>query len=437
MKRIIVIGVGAQGSTIAKRLNEHPGVSEIICADYDRKAAEALSNSLNKATALQLDASDVDNVIRAAKGCDLIVNGLPLDFNLLVMEAALAVNASYFDMAGPMEDIGFVESYKLLFSEWHDKFKAKGLTALVGGGSSPGLANVMAREAVEKMDRCETISIFVFENVLTKRFTPFWWSPEVAFWDMAYKTFRFENGKHLTDKPFSRPIRMKLRGIDREVRMVDHEHDEPITMGLLADSVLKGVKNVEFKYGGFGVKLSELFYRMGLLSDEPVDVNGTKIVPMELILKLCPPAPKYPDELKAIINDGVVAEEAAFLVRVEGYKDENPIQIDSYAMGPGLVEAFETSGLSHEAYLTGQCASVFVKMMVDDAFTEKGVFVPEQLEADAREYCFRNLADLGVTIDETQQQKSLYARDCRKNGAKRQQHAADRAKQDTRAPSFA
>lgn len=437
MKRIIVIGVGAQGSTIAKRLNEHPGVSEIICADYDRKAAEALSNSLNKATALQLDASDVDNVIRAAKGCDLIVNGLPLDFNLPVMEAALAVNASYFDMAGPMEDIGFVESYKLLFSEWHDKFKAKGLTALVGGGSSPGLANVMAREAVEKMDRCETISIFVFENVLTKRFTPFWWSPEVAFWDMAYKTFRFENGKHLTDKPFSRPIRMKLRGIDREVRMVDHEHDEPITMGLLADSVLKGVKNVEFKYGGFGVKLSELFYRMGLLSDEPVDVNGTKIVPMELILKLCPPAPKYPDELKAIINDGVVAEEAAFLVRVEGYKDENPIQIDSYAMGPGLVEAFETSGLSHEAYLTGQCASVFVKMMVDDAFTEKGVFVPEQLEADAREYCFRNLADLGVTIDETQQQKSLYARDCRKNGAKRQQHAADRAKQDTRAPSFA
>jgi saccharopine dehydrogenase-like NADP-dependent oxidoreductase len=437
MKRIIVIGVGAQGSTIAKRMNDHPGVSEIICADYDRKAAEALSSSLSKARALQLDASDVNNVIRASKGCDLIVNGLPLDFNLLVMEAALAVNASYFDMAGPMEDIGFVESYKLLFSEWHEKFKARGLTALVGAGSSPGLANVMAREAVEKMDRCDTISIYVFENVLTKRFTPFWWSPEVAFWDMAYKTFRFENGKHVMDKPFSRPTRMKLRGIDREVRMVDHEHDEPITMGLLADKVLKGVKNVEFKYGGFGVKLSELFYRMGLLSDEPVDVNGTKIVPMDLILKLCPPAPKYPDELKAIIDDGVVAEEGAFLVRVEGYKDDNPIQIDSYAMGPGLVEAFETSGLSHEAYLTGQCASVFVKMLVDDAFTEKGVFVPEQLEADAREYCFRNLADLGVTIDETQQQKSLYSRDCCKNGAKRQQGALDRTKQDAHTRSFA
>ena len=409
MKRIIVIGVGAQGSTIAKRLNDHPGVSEIVCADYDRKAAEALSETLEKATALQLDASEVENVIAAAEGCELIVNGLPLEYNLTVMEAALAVNASYFDMAGPMEDIGFVESYKRLFTEWHEKFAAKGLTAFVGAGSSPGLANIMAREAVEKMDRCETISIYVYENVLTKRFTPFWWSPEVAFWDMAYKTFRFESGQHVTDKPFSRPIRIKLKGIDRKVRMVDHEHDEPITMGLLADSVLKGVKNVEFKYGGFGVKLSELLYRMGLLSGEPVDLDGAQVVPMELILKLCPPAPKYPQEIKSIIDDGVVAEEGAFLVRVKGYKDENPIRIDSYATAPGLVEAFETSGLSHEAYMTGQCASVFVMMMVDGAFAEKGVFVPEQLGAAAREYCFRNLAELGVTVEETLQQTMTYA----------------------------
>jgi hypothetical protein len=39
-------------------------------------------------------------------------------------------------------------------------------------------------------------------------------------------------------------------------------------------------------------------------------------------------------------------------------------------------------------------------MMVDDAFTEKGVFVPEQLQNDARQYFFRELATLGVTVDE-------------------------------------
>jgi hypothetical protein len=38
-----------------------------------------------------------------------------------------------------MESIGFVESYQLMFSEWHLKFKEKGLTALIGCGSSPGI----------------------------------------------------------------------------------------------------------------------------------------------------------------------------------------------------------------------------------------------------------------------------------------------------------
>ena len=401
MKKIIVVGVGAQGSTIAKRMDEHPEVSEIICADHDLTAAEALKNSLGKARALQLNASDVGKVIDAAQGCDLIVNGLPLEFNLIVMEAALAVNASYFDMAGPMESIGFVESYQLMFSEWHQKFKAKGLTALIGCGSSPGLANVMAREAVDKLDSCDSIRICVYEGVWTERFTPFWWSPDVALGDMAYKTFRFENGRHVTDKPFSRPVMMKLQGMDREVRLVDHEHDEPITMGLLAEEVLKGVKNVEFKYGGSSVELSELLYNMRLLSTEPVTVKGTSIVPMDVVLELCPPAPKYPEEIKAIIDEGVVRDEGAFLVRVEGQKDSAPVTIDSYVNAPGLVQSFEKSGLSHEAFLTGQCAAVFVKMMVADVFNESGLFVPEQLHADTRRYYFDELAKLGVTIDET------------------------------------
>ena len=400
MKKIAIFGVGAQGSTIARRMDEHPYVSEIICADYDSRAAGELSTSLSKASAVQLDASDVKNVIKAAEGCDVVVNGLPLEYDLIVMEAALAVNALYMDLAGPMEDIGFVESYQLIFSEWHERFKEKGLTAIVGCGSSPGLANIIARESVDKMDACDTIGIYVFEGVWTEKFTPFWWSPEVALGDMAYRTFRYENGKHIIDKPFSRPVMMKLRGIDRAVRMVDHEHDEPVTMGLLADKVLKGVKNVDFKYGGRGIELSELLFKMGLLSKEPVTVKGTRTVPMDLVLQLCPPAPKYPAEIKAIIDQGVITEEGAFLVRVHGIQDNQPVGIDCYVNAPGLVESYEKSGLSHEAYLTGQCGAVFVKMLVDEAFTEKGLFAPEQFEADARRYCFEELAKLDITVDE-------------------------------------
>ncbi len=401
MKKVLIVGVGAQGSTIARRLEEQPDVSEIICADYDSRAANELSRSLTKARALELDASDVNNVIRAAENCDLIVNGLPLEFDLIIMEAALAVNAAYMDMAGPMEDIGFVESYRLILSDWHRKFRERGLTAIVGCGSSPGLANIITRDSVEKLDTCDNIGIYVYEGVWTERFTPFWWSPEVAFKDMGYQTFRFENSRHVTDSPFSRPVMMSLKGIDRQVRLTDHEHDEPVTMGLLADEVLKGVKNVDFKYGGRGVELSELLFNMGLLSNQPVDLNGVPVVPLDLVLKLCPPAPKYPDEIKAIIDEGVVSEEGAFLVRVEGSRTEKPVRIDTYVTAPGLVESYEKSGLSHEAYLTGQCGAVFVKMLVEDVFAEKGVFVPEQFHADARRYCFEELAKMDICLDET------------------------------------
>ncbi len=94
----MVIGVGAQGSTIAKRLNEEDNVSQIICADYDLKAANELGNTLEKATAVQVDGSVVNDIVKAADNADIIVNGLPIQFNMNVMEAALTIGASYQDL---------------------------------------------------------------------------------------------------------------------------------------------------------------------------------------------------------------------------------------------------------------------------------------------------------------------------------------------------
>jgi saccharopine dehydrogenase-like NADP-dependent oxidoreductase len=59
MKKVMIIGAGARGSTIAKRLNEEENVSQIICADYDLKAAVELGKTLDKATAVKVKANDV------------------------------------------------------------------------------------------------------------------------------------------------------------------------------------------------------------------------------------------------------------------------------------------------------------------------------------------------------------------------------------------
>jgi len=46
MKRLLILGVGAQGSTVAKQMDEEPGVSEIICADHDEKAVNEMERTL-------------------------------------------------------------------------------------------------------------------------------------------------------------------------------------------------------------------------------------------------------------------------------------------------------------------------------------------------------------------------------------------------------
>lgn len=399
MKKVMVVGVGAQGSTIAKRLDEEKNVSEIICADYDEKAATNVAGQLKKAKAVQLNAKNVDEIVAAAKGCDLIVNGLAPDFNMNVMDAALEVGACYQDLAsGPVNDLDFVSAVKRVLGR-SSEFEAKGLTALVNTGSAPGMANVLTRHGVEKLDSCDKIEIFVYDDIWSKKFIPFWWSPETAFADMAAEPIAFKNGEFNKSEPFSNPKMTDFRGVG-EKRMTDHEHEEPVTMGLLANKFLKGVKEVNFRYGGPGLELAESLYKMGLLSDEKIVVKGQEIVPMDIISKLTPAAPKYADEIKAVLDEGMVSEDGVFLVSVTGKKDGKVTKVDLYCYAPGLTDAFEKAGITHESYFTGQAAFLFTKMFVNDVITTKGCFPPECLEDKEREYYLSEAAKLDIVVDE-------------------------------------
>lgn len=400
MKKVIVVGVGAQGSTIAKRLDEEANVSEVICADYDEKAAKNVAGQLKKARAVQLNAKNVDEIVAAAEGCDLIVNGLAPDFNMNVMDAALKVGACYQDLAsGPVSDTDFVSAVKRCFNR-SAEFEAKGLTALINTGSAPGMANVLTRHGVEKFDSCDRIDIFVYDEIWSKKFIPFWWSPETAFADMAAEPIVYKDGEFKRVQPFNNPQMTEFKGMSELKRMTDHEHEEPVTMGLLADKVLKGVKEVNFRYGGPGLELAESLYKMGLLSDDTLNVKGTDIVPMDIISRLTPPAPKYADEIKAVLDEGMVSEDGVFLVRVTGKIDGRTSQVDLYCYAPGLTDAFEKAGITHESYFTGQAAFLFTKMFVNDVITTKGCFPPECLEDKEREYYLSEAAKLDILVDE-------------------------------------
>ena len=395
MMKVLVLGNGAQGSVVARQLDKEQGVREIICADYSLDAAKKLEKTLKKAKAVQVDAHSIDEITKAAQGVALIVNALPPDFNPSVMEAALRVGANYQDLAtGPVEACGFVESVTREL-DLGDKFKQAGLSALICAGSAPGLTSILGKHSADQLEACESIEILMYDAIWTKRFIPFWWSPSTAFGDMAMRPTIWKDGKFVEVQPFGDPQMIDIPGVGPR-RMVYHQHEECITYGLF----IQGLKHAGLRYGGANLEYAQNLYHHGLLGMEPVEVKGVKITPLDLVCQLTPPAPSTPEEIKAVVEEGIEIEEGALVVRVEGRRDGRNIRIDNCIAAPGLTEASEKYGMSHETVITGQCAFLFSKLFVNGKIDLKGVFPPEELALSTRTYYLQEAEKLGITVDE-------------------------------------
>ena len=55
------------------------------------------------------------------------------------------------------------------------------------------------------------------------------------------------------------------------------------------------------------------------------------------MLKHLPPAPKYKEEIKEIIEEGLVSDTGAIVVEAIGTKTEK-VLVESHVFAPGLVE---------------------------------------------------------------------------------------------------
>ncbi len=274
------------------------------------------------------------------------------------MNAALQCKCCYQDLAAAenvVEDSpeydSWVEGIKCLYTDYSKRFAENNTTALIATGAAPGLTCVMARKAVRELDTCDTIACFMYAGARSKRFVPFWWSPVGALSDMQDDAYATENGKLVRRPPFGHPVKRKWPGCDRELTLVDHAHDEPVHFGMNREKYFKGVKNVYFKYGGPSVEFSEGLYKAGLLSHEDEEFNGAKVNPFDWVMAHIPPAPKGVDEIQAIIDEGILEDNAALAVEVYGKKDGKDVMVEVCVDAPGLVEAFKRAKMSTEMYL--------------------------------------------------------------------------------------
>ena len=399
MKKILVLGVGAQGSAAAKRLDQEPNVGEIICADMDQQAVDAIVSSLTKARGTLVDAHNKDSIVAAAKGVDLILNGLPLECTKNVLDAALEVGANYQDYAATTAlDEDWVESIRIQYDVYGPKFAAIGKLALVGTGSAPGLICVATRDAVSYLDTCDTIYNFVWEGVEAKRFLPFWWSPVTALHDMSEEAYAFENGKLIRTPAFGNPVKRKFEESENEILFREHCHDEPVHYSFNAITHFKGMKNAYFKYAGPGMDFAAPLYRAGLLSHQKEIVKGVEVAPFDVVLKHIPPAPKYKEEIAEILQEGLVSDAGCMVIEAYGEKDGNPVKVETHVLAPGLVESYERAGITAEMYLTGQGGFLFSKLFVNDQFGQVGLISSDMLSMKQVNTYFEYAKELGITL---------------------------------------
>lgn len=409
-ERVLVLGSGAQGSTVAQRLDEEPNVKEIIVADYDKSAVDALVSRLTKGKGLQVDASKEEEIVKIADGVDLIVNALPLIFARNVLEAALKVKANYQDFAtgddiieDPDKERGdnWLAGIEYEYSHYREEFKKIGKLAIIGTGSAPGLMCVTAREAVSHLDECETIYMFVYEGVEAKRFLPFWWSTVTAIRDMDDDAYVFVDGKVGRTPSFSNPITRNWPEMGRPVTLYDHSHDEVVYVGLNGKEFFKNVQNVFFKYGGGGIEFAKPLKEAGLISHDEVEFNGAKFVPADFVVASIPMAPKTPEEVKEIIDEGIEEDAGAFVAEAYGVKDGKKVMVETHVFAPGVVESYELAGLSGEQYLTGQSGFLFTKLFVNGKMDQTGLISSDMLsEEQVRQY-LDWAAELKITYETT------------------------------------
>ncbi|RLI39948.1 hypothetical protein DRO69_13600, partial [Candidatus Bathyarchaeota archaeon] len=293
--KILVVGTGAIGIVIASELSKNPDVDEVRLADINLQRAERIRDWLKseKVSAHRVDAGKPDDVVRAAKDVDVIVNATLPRFNLTITNAALKAKANYIDLA--MYDYS---SYTKQL-ELDDKYKEAGLTALLNAGSSPGITNVLAAHAADKLDRVDAIRIRIFDNVESKEIVSTW-SPKVMWDDMATEPVVYENGKYKKVPLFSGEEIYNFPDPIGPQTVYAHVHEEPVSLPRFID---KGLRYVDLKLGTPDMPIVKFVVQLGFLDEEPVEVGGVKVAPRDLFFKLIPPTLSF-EEVENKIKAG-------------------------------------------------------------------------------------------------------------------------------------
>ena len=160
--RILVVGSGGVGSSVAAIARRRPFFEGVVMADLDpdRAARAAQATGDPRITSTALDASDAGAVAECARAerCDVVLNAADPRFVLPIFDAALAAGCTYVDMAMSLSTPHPERPFELPGEKLGDRqfarageWEERGQLALVGMGVDPGLSDVFARFAADRL----------------------------------------------------------------------------------------------------------------------------------------------------------------------------------------------------------------------------------------------------------------------------------------------
>lgn len=153
MRVIVLGGAGGVGCWAARTAAGLPEVEELVVADRDCAAAEAVAAELGaKARAVAVDVQDTPALVALLQDADVVLNtvGPSYRFGVGCLRAAIEAGTTYLDVCDDWEPT--LEMLAL-----HEEAAAAGVTAVIGLGASPGVSNLLARLAAEELDEVHAL----------------------------------------------------------------------------------------------------------------------------------------------------------------------------------------------------------------------------------------------------------------------------------------
>ncbi len=383
MHIIVLGGAGAMGRIAVRTLIEYSDIDQVTIADYNEERAHEVADSLqsSKIQVKQIDVNNEERLRALLRDADVALNAVEYIFNLPVLKACIQEKVHYADLGGL-----FHMTRKLM--GMHTEVEAAGITAILGMGGTPGVTNMLARAAVAKLDRVESIKVQLGCSDTTPSSAPLVapYSIRTILDEFTRQPQVFQDGVWYPQQPLSGQEEMVFPLPVGRATAIYSLHSECATFPVSFSDM--GIRHVSFKIAfptDFMTKLKFLV-DLGFGSDEPIAVRGVKVSPREVLARL----------LEMVPAEDVTPQDCDVLrIVAAGEAAGQQVEITNQV----VVLPYHRWGISAGALDTGTPLAIAGHMLATGEITRRGAFGPEMCVPT--EPFFRELTRYDMHVTET------------------------------------